>query len=384
MDKKRIVALQEILQREQLDGALYGVSGNMYYLLDDPAFTFQRTPQTGGGDATPQAFFNNKTDAVLYVPALGAPLLIATHSRQDSFKHTEIKKIFCFYDRLHRHLHPYLTGNRIAVGLACQTHLREMIAEIDSTIETVAGEAFVESLRAIKDDQEIKLLRELAKLTDYAMGEVTKQLKAGISQYEIGDLIASIGRERGASELPFFPNALFTKTGHPTAQVRGSYNKTWPLEENTAIAFDFGYVMNGYCSDFGRSFYYGKASDRIKNAYVALQAAQVQVIETIKPGDPINTYLPILLTELGKHGFAEDLYKHNDLVTMGHQIGINVHEHPWLNTGIEETFKPGMVMCIEPKIWLPGECYIRVEDMILITENGAESLTTYSRSHFEL
>lgn len=384
MNEKRVSNLQEILIRKNIDGALYGVSGNMFYLLDDPEFTFQRTPETGGDNPTLHDFFNIKTDALLYVPAVGEPILIATHNRINSFKNTKIKRIACFYDRLLRQLHPYLKGKKIALGLACRSHLEQIVRAIDSSIQIVDGEVFVESLRAIKDEKELKILRDLAKLTDYAMGEVVKEIKEGISQYEIGDIIERIGRENGATELPFFPNALFTKTGHPTAQVRGSYNKTWPLESGTAIAFDYGFVKNGYCSDFGRSFYFGKASCRIKDAYKALQAAQVKVIETIKPGDKINTYLNILLDELGKHGFAENLFRHSDKVTMGHQIGINVHEHPWLLADQEEVFKPGMVMCIEPKIWLPGECYLRVEDMVLITETGAESLTKFSRDKFEI
>jgi Xaa-Pro aminopeptidase len=69
---------------------------------------------------------------------------------------------------------------------------------------------------------------------------------------------------------------------------------------------------------------------------------------------------------------------------MGHQIGINVHEQPWINKDEMEPLKAGMVMCLEPKIWLPGECYVRVEDMVLITETGAESLTKYSRTEFEI
>lgn len=384
MNENRITNLQEILRRKNIDGALYGISGNMFYLLDDLEFTFQRTPQTGGNDATPHAFFNNRTDAIIYVPTVGEPILIATHNRIDSFRNTKIKKFTCFYDRMQRQLHPHLKGKTIAIGLSCRPHLEEIVAEIDPSIQTVSGEAFVESLRAIKDEKEIKILRDLAQFTDYAMGKTIKEIKEGMSQYEVGDIIARIGRENGATELPFFPNALFTKTGHPSAQKKGGYKKTWPLENGTAIAFDFGYVMNGYCSDYGRSFYFGKASDKIKDAYKALQAAQVKVIETIKPGDKINSYLNILVDELSKHGFADALFRHSDIVTMGHQIGINVHEHPWINLATEEVFKPGMIMCIEPKVWLPGECYLRVEDMVLITETGAESLTTFSRDKFEL
>jgi Xaa-Pro aminopeptidase len=384
MNRKRIIMLQEILQKEDIDGALYGISGNMAYLLDDPAFKFQRIPETGGMEPRESGFFNNRTDGVLYVPALGEPLLVATHSRAQSFINTEIEKVFCFYDRLHRYLHDHLKGRKIALGLAFRTHLLEMVSEIDSSIETTDGEAFLEKMRAVKDADEIGRLRDLAKLTDHAMGEVVKQISGGMSQYEIGDLIASIGLKNGAEELSFFPNALYTQTGHSTSKTRGGFNKTWPLEKNTAIAFDFGYVMNGYCSDFGRSFYFGKASDHIKDAYAALQSAQMKVIDTIKPGHAISSYLPILLDELGQHGFAENLFRHNDKVTMGHQIGINVHEQPWINKDETEPLKAGMVMCLEPKIWLPGECYVRVEDMVLITENGAESLTKYSRTEFEI
>ncbi len=384
MNVKRITNLQEVLKGNNIDGALYGVSGNMFYLLDDPSFTFQRTPETGGINPTSQDFFNNKTDAVLYVPAVGEPILIATHDRTASFKNTSIQKYPCFYDRMQRELHSHLKGKKIAVGLSCQAHLEQIVQEVNPEVTTVPGESYVESLRAIKDEKEIQTLKNLAEFTDYAMGKILEEIREGMSQYEIGDVIARIGKENGATELPFDPNALFTKTGDPTAQERGQYKRSWPLVEGTAIAFDFGYVMNGYCSDYGRSFYFGKASDRIKDAYKALQAAQVKLINTIKPGDKINSYLSILRDELGLHGFRDNLFEHSERIPMGHQIGINVHELPWINRFAEAEFRPGMVMCIEPKVWLPGECYLRVEDMVLITETGAESLTKFSRTRFEL
>ncbi len=384
MHKKRVSRLKEILRKEKVDGALYGVSGNMFYLLDDLGFNFQRTAETGGVNAKPEDFFYNKSDAILYVPVDNDPVLIATPERIKSFEKTDVEKKVSYFDRFQRHLHSHIDGERVAVGLSSKAHLERVLKEINPDIDIVLGEEYVESLRTIKDEQEIAVLKKLAELTDFAMGEVVKGIEEGISQYEIGDLIAEIGREHGASEIAFFPNAVFTQTEHPTSHERGAYKKHWPLEKNTAIAFDYGYVMNGYCSDFGRSFYFGKATDRIKSAYKALQAAQLKVIETIKPGDKINSYLQILLDELGRHGFSENLFKHAENVPMGHQIGINVHEHPWINKDVDQVFVPGMVMCIEPKLWLPGECYIRVEDMILINETGAESLTKFSRTMFEL
>jgi len=157
--------------------------------------------------------------------------------------------------------------------------------------------------------------------------------------------------------MPFDPNPLFTNTVDPTAQERGQYKRWWPLKEGTAIAFDFAYVMNGYCSDYGRSFYFGKAPERIKDAYKALQSAQVTLIETVKPGDKINTYLKILRDELDRYGLRDNLFEHSVRIPMGHQIGINVHELPWINRYAEETFKPGMVLCFE-RLYLAVHSYL--------------------------
>lgn len=125
--------------------------------------------------------------------------------------------------------------------------------------------------------------------------------------------------------------------------------------------------MNGYCSDYGRSFYSGKAPVHIANAYKALQAAQLELLNTIKPGVSMAITFDCLYKTLSRFGYEKYLRNFANIGMMGHQIGIDVHEEPWLHNNSTTVFKPGMIMCIEPKLWLPGEAFMRVEDMVLIT-----------------
>lgn len=152
----------------------------------------------------------------------------------------------------------------------------------------------------------------------------------------------------------------------------------------TALAFDFGYSIDGYCSDFGRSFYCGRPEKSISDAYKALQEAQLRLLDKIKPGMKMDMTYRTLFEIMEKRGCGKYLRNYGNIGLMGHQIGIDVHERPWLHDETEDAFEPGMTMCIEPKFWGPGRAYLRVEDMVLITETGCESLTEFDRQLFEL
>lgn len=104
----------------------------------------------------------------------------------------------------------------------------------------------------------------------------------------------------------------------------------------------------------------------------------------MKPGLKIGEMFNIIEAFLDGRGFGDRLRARLPHGNLGHHIGVDLHEKPWLRPGCDVVLQPGMVMCLEPKLWLPGEYYIRVEDMVLITEEGAESLTVFDRRLFEL
>ena len=152
------------------------------------------------------------------------------------------------------------------------------------------------------------------------------------------------------------------------------------------IAFDIGYMDSGYCSDWGRTVYYGKAPELVKKGYEALQAGEVYMVNNVKPyetkfGD-LYGMICDKVEELGYYDYLR--FKRDEEGGNGHHIGSEVHEVPFLIPGNDLILKPGMIFCSEPKMFFKGEGYMRVEDMILVTETGAEFLTNFPRDLFEI
>ena len=180
------------------------------------------------------------------------------------------------------------------------------------------------------------------------------------------------------------PSGTMYKTG-VKAEGQTNYSPNDGLRKNTSIAFDVGFVLNGYCSDWGRSFYYGNPEDHIKTAYTELMASVVDVTDEIM-GEVQRTdqVFPYIEEQIGKTGLGDYLEARHPQREVGHQIGVELHETPWLRPEDRVEIQDGMVFCIEPKLWNNGYYNIRVEDMILIKNGNAESLTTYDRELFQI
>ncbi|HHT85800.1 MAG: M24 family metallopeptidase [Bacillota bacterium] len=388
----RIHKLQGLLQKNDVDGVLYATSGNLQYFLNDASFWWQRTPETGGpsidideldsgGDA---GHFLNRPDCILYVPASDEPVLIMTYQRAKDMQHIPIQQETCFYDRIPDVLGGYVRGKRIACGESCNSYLKQVVARVCPDAEILDGEHYGEQLRKIKDEDEIATLRKAAAFTDEAMAAIVPAIRPGATPRDIENLLVQYALDRGLSDLAFSPACICVRSGAPGSEEIFGHPHDQPIVEGTAVTFDFGYVVDGYCSDFGRAFYCGRPEPVIADAYKALQEAHCHLLETVKPGMKMDLAFRILTASLEKHNFGKYLRDYWDTGIMGHQIGIDVHERPWLHNRAEEVFEAGMVMCIEPKIWYPGKAYLRVEDMVLLTGNGCESLTKFDRELFEL
>jgi Xaa-Pro aminopeptidase len=245
-------------------------------------------------------------------------------------------------------------------------------------------EGILDQQRMIKDSSEIEKLRNVAALTEKVMSEVIDELDEGISTHELNSKIRHLGRLEGATDVSFPTTAGYCKSGREPVGVF-NYEKDQPLEAGTAIAFDIGFVLEGYCSDWGRSFYLGEPEEHIEKAYPALMTSVVETIDAI--GGEIQ-YSDQIFDHIEKvcdrEGYEPRLRERLPERMVGHQIGIEVHEDPWLRPEQKQELVDGMVFCIEPKLWHKGEYYLRVEDMILIKNGKAESLTTYDRELFQL
>jgi Xaa-Pro aminopeptidase len=236
-----------------------------------------------------------------------------------------------------------------------------------------------------KTPDQIATLRRVAKLTDGVFTAVVPCIRQGVTQPALEDEIRRQGMARGAEGVSFDPAAIFTKTGSPPSTEAFTYPRERGLEAGCSVAFDFGFVMDGLCSDFGRSLYLGPAPEHIAGAYRALQQAVLDAVAEIRPGATRFCDLyPVVERSLDERGYGDFLRARLKEKVLGHCIGATVHEEPWLRPDCDRPILPGTVFAIEPKLWHTGQYYLRVEDMVLVGPEGAELLTCADRELFEL
>ena len=254
------------------------------------------------------------------------------------------------------------------------------------SLRTLRGEEErMDSLQVIKTKEEIELLRRVARLTDEVFSAVIPGIGEGVTQPDLEAEIRMEAMRRGAQDVSFPPAVIFTKSGSEPSAEAFTYPREQGLAPGTSIAFDIGFVMDGYCSDFGRSLYFGPAPDHIRGAYKALQQAMVDTVAAMRAGAMrVCDLYPAVERTLDRLGYGDYLRARLRDKVLGHSIGRSVHEEPWINPRCELPLQAGMVFAIEPKLWHSGQYYLRVEDMVLVGQDSAEFLTTSDRTTFEL
>lgn len=376
----RMAKAVERMKEEGLDAVVFAAGANMQYLLDWTEFYWQRTCMN---NIAGQSSSLTVPDALLYLAADGSyKVCLTPFAAKRAPKDNNI--VISYMDQFEDTLSRFVTGKRIGIGYNCAAFIREALEAIVPEAEFVDAEHMMAYVRCFKDEKEIAILREMAKFTDDAVQYCIDNLKEGVSSWQAEQYLMDYGFEHGCIDFSFPPTAGFKTRMTKRAETSHDFSRDDVLVPGTAIAFDVGFMNNGYCSDWGRTVYWGKASDYIKNGYAALQAGQQHMIDSIVPGKTnINELYGFVLEKATELGYGDNLL-YQDVGSLGHQIGIDCHEHPMLNNGVDFVLQPGMVFCSEPKMFFKDECYMRVEDMVLVTETGAESLTKFPRDLFEI
>lgn len=249
--------------------------------------------------------------------------------------------------------------------------------------EYSSGDGLLQPLRLKKDEAEAGILKKAAFIVDEAVKGALPLIRSGLSMRELQLAIEFEGRRLGASGTSFDIVSGFIKSGgEPTGSIFG-YGIDQGLEYGTTIFFDIGFVVDGYCSDWGRSLFFGNPGTDIANGYRSLQHAMVDTVASIRTGETrVCDMYPMLESRLDEAGYGDKIRARLPSKSVGHQIGIEVHESPWFEPHNEDVLQPGMVFCLEPKLWDDGNYYMRVEDMVLITPEGGEFLTNFDRELF--
>lgn len=375
--QRRQERVQAELRGRDIDLAVFGAGPDLQYL-------------TGSGvDWRRFADLGARTTS-LFLPASGDPVLLAGPFAGAEDDLPCAVRSMGLFDGARSAVEAALddvaeSPDTVAIGAYAEGTVTLAVENARPGADLVSGEGLLESMRAVKRPDEVEALRAAAELTDEVMADIVDWLEPGTTMREAGLEIEHRGRLAGASDISFGSTAGFTRSGvEPTEEIF-NYDPDEPLEEGSSVAFDVGFVHGGYCSDWGRSVYVGDPPAHIANAYEALMTAVVETIDAI--GDEVTAVdeiFPYIERVCDREGYGEYLRNRHETGIVGHQIGVEVHESPWLRPENDDELEAGMVFCIEPKLWNKGEYYLRVEDMVHVTDDGAESLTQFDRERFVL
>lgn len=219
--------------------------------------------------------------------------------------------------------------------------------------------------RRVKTEEEIGFLRQAEHIGDMAFSDLLGILKPGMTELEVAAELEYRMKKHGAGGFSF--DTIAASGVHSSMPHAIPTDKK--IEEGDFLTLDFGCLYEGYCSDMTRTVCFGKASEEQKKIYNIVLEAQLAVLDAVKPGLVCKDVDSIARNYIREAGYG-DFFGHG----LGHSVGLFIHESPAFNTRDETVLEPGMVITDEPGIYLPGRFGVRIEDMILITENGYENL----------
>ncbi len=233
----------------------------------------------------------------------------------------------------------------------------------------------VQSLRLQKDDDELAILSEAAllgcRLFDYVLGII----RPGIAEIELAAELEHKARRLGAEAMSF---ETIVASGARSALPHGRASQS-PLPRRGFLTLDFGIIHKGYCSDMTRTVRLGRLAASERSAYEAVLQAQQAAVDAVSAGVSCADVDEAARSILRKAGLAE-AFSHST----GHGVGLEIHEPPRIGAGQKSLLREGMVVTIEPGIYLAGQFGIRIEDMVAVTANGARVLTPAPKALIEL
>ncbi|MGX7024148.1 M24 family metallopeptidase [Vagococcus hydrophili] len=238
----------------------------------------------------------------------------------------------------------------------------EMIMEAD--LIPVSG--MIEELREIKDEDEVKIIEKACAIADKAFSHILTYIKPGMTEIQVANELDFYMRSLGASGVSF---ETIVASGLRSAMPHGVASAK-VIEQGDFITIDFGCYYEGYVSDMTRTISLGEPSEKLKEIYQIVKEAQQKVLDVAKPGMTGAELDAVARDYITSKGYGE-AFGHST----GHGIGLEIHEGPNVSKMAEKSFVAGNVITNEPGIYLPGIGGVRIEDDMLVTENGIKRLT---------
>jgi Xaa-Pro aminopeptidase len=241
-----------------------------------------------------------------------------------------------------------------------------------ANLELVPLEDVMANIRKVKDDHEIDLIRKSVGVAEEAFEAIRSEIKVGLTENYLAGLLVFELRSRGAANSSF-PVIVAAAANSSLPHYRPGESL---VQRDQPLLFDWGALYKGYCSDMTRTLMVGRVSPKIKQIYKVVQEAQEAAVKFLRPGVTTMQADRVARDVIERGGFGQ-YFGHG----LGHGIGRDIHELPSMRkTGGEEELRPGMIVTVEPGIYLPGEGGVRIEDDVLITHSGCELLSNLDRT----
>jgi Xaa-Pro aminopeptidase len=242
--------------------------------------------------------------------------------------------------------------------------LGELVGE---GVELVGAGGLIEDLRLVKDGEEVAKIRASAALADEALSEVLAAGIVGKTERQVALDLEFAMRRRGASGASF--PSIVASAEHsalPHAQPRDV-----PIRAGTLVTIDWGAVLDGYASDCTRTFATGELDPRDRAVYDVVLEAQLAALAAVRPG-PLGKAVDAVAREIITAAGHGEHFGHG----LGHGVGLEVHEGPRLSKQGETPLAPGHIVTVEPGVYMPGQVGVRIEDLVAVTEDGHEVLSS--------
>ncbi len=242
-------------------------------------------------------------------------------------------------------------------------------AEVAEGFELVPTKDLVEDLRAVKDEDELDAIKKAVALSDAAFAHILGVIEPGMTEKDVAWELESYMRTHGADKVAF---DLIVAAGPNGAMPHATVSDR-AIRAGEPIVIDLGAALDGYHSDLTRTIYLGEPDERFREIYGLVLGAQLAAedrIEGIKPGMTGKEADAIARRVIEEAGYGEQ-FGHG----LGHGVGLAVHEKPTLGKLSDDVLRPGMVFTVEPGIYIPGWGGVRIEDMVVLREDGVEVLS---------
>jgi len=313
------------------------------------------------------AFFVPGSDPVFVFPRMFVAFDLREEPRGELVVVNEIDDGLAIFERIARRLN---RSGAVAVGDRVWAKTTLNLARIFGLDRLRTGSRLVNELRRVKTPEELEAMGRAIRTVEETMAAVTPLVVPGTTMAQLAEAVEHELHAAG-SRTPSFATHIFTGLEESDLD---SHTKTAhePLTENTSVMFDFGGVVDGYCSDFGRTIYCGDPPGDYREIYEVMLAAQeagCAAAAAATPASEVNAACrrPIEEAGLGEH------FRHR----MGHGIGMDVHERPFISTEDDTPLEPGMTFTDEPSIIIPGRFSVRIEDIVVCEEGGGRKLNGY-------